>query len=71
MFDEYFNQILENDPVLIIDTRGRESLTDQLYVPLQKRSEIVRNGVEYLGSHYVRVAQFGDWVVYRKIETVD
>ena len=23
MFEEYFNQILENKPVLIIDTRGR------------------------------------------------
>lgn len=66
MFEEYFNQILENDPLLIIDTRGRETLTDRLYTPLQKRSEIVRSGVEYLGLHYERVAQFGEWVVYRR-----
>jgi hypothetical protein len=68
MFEEYFNQILENDPLLIIDTRGRETLTDKLYIPLQKRSEIVRAGVEYLGNHYEQVAQFGDWFVYQKIE---
>lgn len=69
MFEEYFNQILTNDPVLIIDTRGRETLTDKLYTPLQKRSELVRNGVEYLGLHYERVMQFGEWVVYRKIDS--
>jgi hypothetical protein len=68
MFEEYFNQILENEPLLIIDTRGRETLTDKLYVPLQKRSEIVRAGVEYLGKNYENVAQFGDWFVYRRIE---
>ena len=68
MFEEYFNQILENEPLLIIDTRGRETLTDKLYVPLQKRSEIVRAGVEYLGNHYENVAQFGDWFVYRRLE---
>jgi hypothetical protein len=67
MFEEYFNQILENDPLLIIDTRGRETLIDRLYMPLQKRSEIVRSGVEYLGNHYEQVAQFGEWFVYRKI----
>lgn len=67
MFEEYFNQILENDPLLIIDTRGRETLTDRLYLPLQKRSEIVRAGVEYLGNHYEQVAQFGEWFVYRRI----
>lgn len=69
MFEEYFNQILENDPVLIIDTRGRESLTEKLYEPLQKRSEIVRAGVEYLGMNYEKVAQFGEWIVYRKIDS--
>ncbi len=68
MFEEYFNQILENDPVLIIDTRGRQSLTEKLYGPLQKRSEIVRNGVAYLGENYEQVAQFGEWFVYRKIK---
>jgi len=65
MFDEYFNQILDNDPVLIIDTRGRASLTDRLYEPLQKRSEIVRDGVKYLGENYEQVAQYEEWFVYR------
>ena len=31
MFEEYFNQILENKPVLIIDTRGRSQLDEKLY----------------------------------------
>jgi len=65
MFEEYFNQILENKPVFIIDTRGRDTLTDRLYTPLQKRSEIVKNGVQYLGEHYQQVAQIGEWFVYR------
>jgi dolichyl-phosphate-mannose-protein mannosyltransferase len=67
MFEEYFNQILENKPLLIIDTRGRPRLDDKLYVPLQKRSQIVRDGVKYLGEHYQQVAQFDEWVVYRFI----
>lgn len=65
MFEEYFNQILENKPVLIIDTRGRSQLDEKLYVPLQKRSQIVRDGVKYLGENYEQVAQFGEWFVYR------
>ena len=69
MFEEYFNDILANEPVLIIDTRGRPSLTDNLYEPLQKRSEIVRDGVAYLGGNYEQVAQFGDWFVYQLIES--
>jgi len=67
MFEEYFNQILENKPTLIIDTRGRPRLDDKLYTPLQKRSQIVRDGVKYLGEHYHQVAQFDDWFVYRLI----
>lgn len=65
MFEEYFNQILENKPTLIIDTRGQERLEEKLYTPLQKRSQIVRDGVKYLGENYQQVAQFGDWFVYR------
>jgi len=65
MFEEYFNQILENDPVLIIDTRGRTHLDERLYTPLQKRSQIVREGVQYLGENYQQVAQFDEWFVYR------
>jgi hypothetical protein len=67
MFEEYFNQILANQPVLIIDTRGRPRLDDKLYTPLQKRSQIVRDGVKYLGEHYQPVAQFNEWIVYRFI----
>ena len=67
MFEEYFDQILANKPILIIDTRGRPRLDDKLYTPLQKRSQIVRDGVKYLGEHYRQVAQFDNWFVYRFI----
>ena len=67
MFEEYFKQIINNKPALIIDTRGRPRLVDKLYTPLQKRSQIVRDGVKYLGEHYQQVAQFDEWVVYRFI----
>lgn len=65
MFEEYFNQILQNKPALIIDTRGRTQLNDKLYEPLQKRSQIVRDGVKWLGENYEQIAQFGEWSVYR------
>ena len=68
MFEEYFNQILGNDPVLIIDTRGREHLEDKLYTSMQKRSQIVRDGVQELGATYQQVARFDDWVVYGFVE---
>ena len=68
MFEEYFNQILEHKPELIIDTRGRTQLTEKLYTPLQKRSQIVRDGVKYLGENYEQVAHFGEWFVYRLAE---
>ncbi len=68
MFEEYFNQILANKPVLIIDTRGRKRLDDRLYIPLQKRSQVVRDGVQYLAENYQQVAQFGDWFIYRLAE---
>src|SRR5574341_128478 len=67
MFEEYFDQILANKPTLIIDTRGRPRLDDRLYTSMQKRSEIVREGVKYLGEHYQQVAQFGEWYVYKFI----
>ena len=65
MFEEYFNQILRNKPILIVDTRGRDRLDDKLYTSMQKRSPIVRDGVEQLGASYQQVARFEDWVVYR------
>ncbi|RPI90851.1 MAG: hypothetical protein EHM40_17345 [Chloroflexi bacterium] len=65
MFEEYFKQILDDQPALIIDTRGRARLDEKLYAPLQKRSQIVRDGVKYLGENYEQVAQFGEWFVYR------
>jgi hypothetical protein len=68
MFEEYFHQILEDKPTLIIDTRGRDRLDDRLYTSMQKRSEIVREGVQQLGATYQQVARFEDWVVYRLIE---
>jgi restriction endonuclease len=68
MFEEYFNQILENKPILIIDTRGRVRLDEKLYAAMQKRSQIVRDGVGFLGENYEQVAQFGEWFVYRLAE---
>lgn len=68
MFEEYFNQILTNSPILIIDTRGRDRLDDKLYPSMQKRSQVVRDGVQQLGATYQQVAQFGDWFVYRLAE---
>jgi hypothetical protein len=65
MFEEYFHQIVENKPILIIDTRGRDRLDDKLYTAMQKRSQIVRDGVQQLGTDYQQVARFDDWVVYR------
>jgi hypothetical protein len=67
MFEEYFNQILENKPILIIDTRGRDRLDEKLYTSMQKRSQVVREGVQYLGANYQQVARFDDWVVYKLI----
>jgi hypothetical protein len=65
MFEEYFHQILNNKPALIVDTRGRDRLDEKLYTPLQKRSQIVREGVQYLAANYQQVARFEDWSVYR------
>ena len=65
MFEEYFNQILERKPTLIIDTRGQAQLAEKLYTPMQKRSQVVRDGVQYLSANYQQVAQFGEWFVYR------
>ena len=67
MFEEYFHQILENKPVLIIDTRGRDRLDEKLYTSMQKRSQIVRDGVQQLATNYQQVARFEDWVVYRLV----
>jgi len=68
MFEEYFHQILENKPVLIIDTRGRDRLDEKLYTSMQKRSQIVRDGVQQLGANYRPVARFDDWVIYRLVK---
>jgi Dolichyl-phosphate-mannose-protein mannosyltransferase len=68
MFEEYFDQILKNRPLLIIDTRGRDRLDEKLYTPMQKRSQVVRDGVQQLAANYRPVARFDDWVVYRLIK---
>lgn len=65
MFEEYFTQILDNKPLLIIDAPGSNQLDDNLYKPLQARSEKVRDGVQYLIKNYQPVASFGEWIVYR------
>jgi len=65
MFEEYFDEILTNEPVLIVDTRGRDRLEENLYTSMQKRSPVVRAGVQQLAANYQQVARFQDWVVYR------
>ena len=55
-------------PALIIDTRGKTSLDQNLYVRAQKRSKVVHDSVKYLSEHYQKVAQFGRWAVYRLIQ---
>ena len=67
LIEEFFQQIMQNNPAIIIDSRGRSRLDEKMYQPVQKRSEIVRAGVQYLGEHYQKVAQFDDWFVYRYI----
>jgi hypothetical protein len=64
MFEEYFQQILQNKPVLIIDAPGSNQLDQNLYKPLQLRSLKVREGVEYLLQNYRPAATLGEWVVY-------
>ena len=68
MFEEYFSEITNNKPVLIIDAPGSSQLDDNLYKPLQTRSAIVRDGVKYLIRNYKPVQTFGDWVIYQRIE---
>jgi hypothetical protein len=68
LFEEYFNEILQDQPTLIIDTRGKSNLTEKLYLPLQERSDVVKDGVQYLKEHYQKVAQFEEWSVYRFTE---
>lgn len=69
MFEEYFQQILRNKPVLIIDAPGSNQLDQNLYKPLQLRSQKVREGVEYLLQNYQPAATFGEWVVYEVKES--
>ena len=69
MFEEYFQQILNNKPVLIIDAPGSSQLDENLYKPLQERSAKVRDGVQYLVQNYKPVATYGEWVIYKSIQT--
>ena len=69
MFNEYFQQILNNKPVLIIDAPGSNHLDENLYKPLQLRSKIVKDGVLYLLQNYQQVASYGDWTIYRLRES--
>ena len=67
MFEEYFQQIMENKPILIIDAPGSNQLDDNLYKPLQDRSAKVRDGVQFLVKHYKPIATFGEWTLYQLI----
>ncbi len=65
MFEEYFQEVLKNKPVLIIDAPGSGSLDENLYKSMQPRSAVVRDGVQYLIRNYQNVAAFGGWTFYR------
>jgi 4-amino-4-deoxy-L-arabinose transferase-like glycosyltransferase len=65
MFEEYFRDIMKNRPVLVIDAPGSSPINNQLYAPLQQRSPLVREGVQYLINNYQVAATFGDWTIYR------
>jgi hypothetical protein len=65
MFEEYFNDIIQRNPVLIISAPGSNPLDENLYKPMQSRSSIVREGVKYLIQNYRQSASFGEWIVYQ------
>jgi hypothetical protein len=65
MYNEYFQQIIQNKPVLIIDAPGGYQFDENMYKPMQIRSTIVSDGVQFLLNNYQRVATFGDWIIYR------
>jgi hypothetical protein len=69
MFEEYFDQVLKNKPVLIIDAPGSNQLDENLYKPIQLRSAKVRYGVQNLIQNYQSVATIGDWVIYKVKES--
>jgi hypothetical protein len=62
MVEEFFDDIIEHKPALIIDTRGQWG--EKLYPSMQRRSESVRQSIDYLTSNYQPATSFGDWVVY-------
>ena len=64
LVEEFFQEILENRPVLIVDTRGYSQLGKRLFAPVQKRSEVTKAAVLYLVENYEPVMQYGDWIIY-------
>lgn len=64
MVEEFFDQVIQYKPKFIIDTRGRISLDEKLFVPIQKRSDNVKSAVQYLAETYQPVMYFGDWIIY-------
>lgn len=65
MVEEFFREVLENQPALIVDARGYDSLGEKLFVPIQNRSEEVASAVQDLEKKYKPVMQYGDWVIYK------
>ncbi len=63
MVEEFFDDIIQRKPALIIDTRGQWG--EKLYPSMQRRSESVHRSIDYLTRNYQPVATFGDWVVYQ------
>ena len=65
MVEEFFEQILQDKPRLIIDTRGRRSLDEKLFVSIRKRSDAVDGAIQYLTEAYEPVFYYGDWIIYK------
>jgi hypothetical protein len=65
MILEFLEDIIQNRPSLIIDTKNHE--TPMYSFPIQ--TESIREDVEYLKTHYRMVEKLGNWDVYEYIES--
>lgn len=66
MVEEYIGQIMENRPKLIIDTDGGKGPDNSYYLTrLEKKSDTVGKGLDFLQTHYSAVATIDGCVVYQ------
>jgi hypothetical protein len=66
MTEEFFSEILDKKPTLIVDTRGYSHLGEKLYTSIQKRSPFIQNAVQVLEQSYHPVATYNEWIVYKR-----